>query len=135
MRHNHYQLIQKWIQDPSSFEVFCRASPQSDWMKESYPVWLESFEYKLEPKEPCGFLWHIITDPWGLQIISQVVTRRDLEAMAFVQELYPDCKVKQWLDKPSHYEVVGLCHIQVCNSVPLKSDQLQVLQDLNICSL
>ncbi len=134
-RHKHYKLIQKWIQDPNSFEVFCRASSRSDWLEEGCPVWLESFEYKLEGVKPCGFLWHIITDPYNLQIISQVVTRRDLEALEFVQELYPDCEVKQCLDKPSHYEVVGLCHIQVCNSVPLKSDQLQVLQDLNISSL
>ena len=98
------------------------------------PIWFERLEYKLEPKQPCAFLWHIITDPWGLQIVSQVVTRRDLEALEFVQELYPDCQIRK-TEKLHHYEVVGLCHIQICNSAPLKSDQLQVLQDLNICSL
>ena len=134
--HKHYPLIQKWVQDPESYKVFAR-KPEGKplWLEVVDPMWSVRLEYKLEPKQPCAFLWHIITDPWGLQIVSQVVTRRDLEALEFVQELYPDCKVKQCLDKPSHYEVVGLCHIQICNSVPLKSDQLAVLVDLNICSL
>lgn len=134
MQHKHYHLIQKWIQDPTGYEVFCRPSPQSEWMKEGCPIWFESFEYKIEPTKPAGFIWHIITDPYNLQIVSQVVTRRDLEALEFVQELYPDCEIRK-ADKAHHYEVVGLCHIQVCNSVPLKSDELKVLQDLNICSL
>lgn len=136
-RHKHYQLIQRWIQDPTAYKVFrAGATPQdAEWYEENLPMWMETFYYKLEPKLPCAFLWYIITDPWGLQIVSQVVTRRDLEAFEFVQELYPDCKVKQCLDKPSHYEVVGLCHIQICNSVSLKPDQLAVLVDLNICSL
>ena len=133
--HKHYSLIQKWVQDPESYKVFAR-KPEGKrlWLEIVDPMWSEGLEYKLEPKLPCAFLWHIITDPWGLQIVSQVVTRRDLEALEFVQELYPDCQIRK-TEKLHHYEVVGLCHIQICNSVSLKSDQLQVLQDLNICSL
>lgn len=135
-RHKHYALIQKWIQDPTAYKVFrAGATPQdTEWYEETIPMWMETFNYKLEPKEPSGFIWHIITDPYNLQIVSQVVTRRDLEALEFVQELYPDCKILK-TEKLHHYEVVGLCHIQVCNSVPLKSDQLAILVDLNICSL
>ena len=134
-RHKHYALIKKWVQDPESYKVFAR-KPEGKrlWLEIVDPMWSERLEYKLEPKLPCAFLWHIITDPWGLQIVSQVVTRRDLEALEFVQELYPDCQIRK-TEKLHHYEVVGLCHIQICNSVSLKSDQLQVLQDLNICSL
>ena len=134
-RHKHYPLIQKWSQDPESYKVFARKPEgKSLWLEIVDPMWSEKLEYKLEPKQPCAFLWHIITDPYNLQIVSQVVTRRDLEAFEFVQELYPDCQVRK-TEKLHHYEVVGLCHIQVCNSVSLKPDQLQVLQDLNICSL
>ena len=93
-RHKHYPLIQKWVQDPESYKVFAR-KPEGKWLEIVDPMWSERLEYRLEPKQPAGFLWHIITDPWGLQIVSQVVTRRDLEALEFVQELYPDCQIRK----------------------------------------
>ncbi len=135
-RHKHYKLIQKWIQDPNSFEVFCRASPRSDWLEEGCPVWLESFEYKLEPKDPAGFLWYIETTEYEYPTPSQIVTRRDFNSiLEFVQALYEGQEIEIVEGKLNEFQVVGFVHVKVHSTRQLTTDQLKVLQDLNICSL
>lgn len=135
-RHNHYQLIQRWIQDPSSFEVFCRPSPHSNWMKEGCPVWFESFEYKLEPKDPAGFLWYIDTVELEYPTPSQIVTQQDFASnLEFVQALYEGQEILPVHHDPNNFEVVGICYVKVHTTRQLTTDQLKVLQDLNICSL
>ena len=135
-RHKHYALIQKRVQDPESYEVFAR-KPEGKrlWLEIMDSMWSKSLEYKLEPKQPCAFLWHIETTEYEYPNPSQIVTYHEFASkLEFVQELYDGHEVVALEGKDNDFHIVGFAWVRVHSCRPLTSEQLAVLSDLNIGS-
>lgn len=126
--HKHFQLIQKWVQDPKSYKVFARKpGGKSLWLEIVDPMWSD------EPKQPRAYLWHIETTEYEYPNPSQIVTYHEFASkLEFVQELYDGHEVVAVEGKDDDFHIVGFAWVKVHSCRPLTSEQLAVLSDLNI---